>query len=79
MWGNEKKQKASEGPLTATQSNVAFLESSLWQKEVQRKEEAGDPLEVAMATWERGDSGRGREERQVQSRDGKGEWTEYGL
>lgn len=79
MWGNEKKQKAREGPLPATQSNLAFLESSLWQKEVQRKEEAGDPLEAAMATWERGDSGQGREERQVHSRDGKGEWTEYGL
>lgn len=50
VWGNEKKQKASEGPLVATQFNLAFLESSLWQKEVQRKEEARDSLEAAMAT-----------------------------
>lgn len=41
VWGNEKKQKAIEGLLAAIKSILTFLESSLWQKEVERKEEAG--------------------------------------
>lgn len=36
----KKKQKDIEGPLAVIQSDLAFLERSFWQKEVQKEEEA---------------------------------------